>query len=275
MHNNDLKPELDINYVWLNTVRELLQKGKKVCPRGFKTKELLGYQTKVDMRFPILGIPKRKLGRRFQTAEAAWIISGDDRVATIAPYSKAISNFSDDGVKFFGSYGVKIREQINYVVEKLATDQDTREAVINIWRENPPQTKDYPCTCTVQFLIRDGKIHCVDNMRSSDIWLGWPYDIFNFSMLSGFIALKLREEYGIKLELGTITLNAGSQHIYEQHFDKAQECWIDPKMESYSRFDLDEFTGPYDLLQRLWNVANKKPVEYGFLHEFNLTEENK
>ena len=256
-----------INKAWLDTVKTLINQGDEASPRGMKIKEILACQTVVPMTEPVLSIKERKLGYRFMPGEAYWIISGDDRVKTIERYSKSIAHFSDDGQKFFGAYGTKIREQINYVVDKLAQDLDSRQAVINIWRESPGKTNDVPCTISAQWIIRNNTLLCIDTMRSSDIWLGWPYDIFNFSMISAFIALKLREEYGIKVNLGWIALNAGSQHLYEVNWPSARVCLSDNEQFEVEPLDLDEFDGPYDLLNHLYNVANRKPDNHKFLKE--------
>lgn len=256
-----------VNQAWYDTVKTLVNQGAIASPRGRKIKEILACQTCVDMKQPVLSIKNRKLGYKFMPAEAAWIISGDDRVQTIKDFSKSIASFSDDGKKFFGAYGTKISAQINYVVDKIAEDLDTRQAVINIWRENPPKTNDVPCTISAQWIVRNNRLCCIDTMRSSDIWLGWPYDIFNFSMISAYIVLKLREEYGINLELGWITLNAGSQHLYENNWEKANNCLLDDEAFDVAPLDLNEFDGPYDLLNHLFNVAKRKPTTKKFLKE--------
>lgn len=214
----------DTNTEWQAALSALMQGGQSVSPRGIPCRELLGYQTVIPMNDPVVTIPQRKLGYKFMAAEAYWILSGDNRVATIAPYSKKIAQFSDDGKTFFGAYGPKIHEQLDYVTHKLRDDPYSRQAVINIWRENPPQTKDVPCTISVQWLIRDGKLHCIDTMRSSDIILGWPYDVFNFSMMSLWICCVLRTAYGLKLRLGNLYLTAGSLHLYESDEAVARQC---------------------------------------------------
>ena len=124
-----------------------------------------------------------------------------------------------------GAYGVKVVEQATYVADALSKDQDSRQAVINIWRERPAQSKDIPCTLNMQFLIRDGKLHAVVNMRSQDAVLGFSYDVFTFSAVAGLIRVLLKER-GTDVELGYLHVHVGSLHLYEQHFDKADE-WID------------------------------------------------
>lgn len=207
---------------WVQDLIGLLELGTSSSPRGIETRELLGFISYVDMSYPIIVAPGRNLGYKFMAAEAAWILGGDDTVAKIQPYSRLISNFSDNGETFFGAYGPKIASQFDHVVNQLSKDQDTRQAVINIWRENPPASKDIPCTISVQWLIRGGKLYCLDNMRSSDIWLGHPYDIFNFSVISAAIAIELRNR-GVEVELGTLILTAGSKHIYSTNFEAAEK----------------------------------------------------
>ena len=90
-----------------------------------------------------------------------------------------------------------------------------------------------PCTISVQFVIRDGKLHCFDTMRSSDAWLGWPFDVFNFSMLAWMVLTLLRcrcnsdNHVSVGLELGSLHLTAGSQHLYIKNQDAVHEILAD------------------------------------------------
>jgi thymidylate synthase len=209
---------------WATLMRDLLVHGSEESPRGMPTLELLSYQSVVDMRYPIVNIAARKLNYKFMAAEAWWILEGRDDAESIGRHCKAITEFADldEGRRFFGAYGPKILDQINHVVDTLSQDPSSRQAVINIWRENPIVTKDVPCTLSVQWVIRGGCLICIDTMRSSDAWLGWPYDVFNFSMLSWHILEMLRLR-GMSLELGTLGLNAGSQHLYVKDAEKVKD----------------------------------------------------
>ncbi len=209
------RPIYSLDHSWHNLLADLLENGCDYQPRGLKTKDLMGRQFHIDMRYPVLTDRTRKLSYRFMAAEAYWILTGDDRVATIAPYNKNIAKFSDDGVRFFGAYGTKIMPQLNYVVEKLKQDKDTRQAVLTIWRENPPETNDVPCTVAIQFRIRNDKFLFMQVfMRSSDAWLGVPYDTFNFSMLGHLVCCRLMTKYP-QLVPGALCITMGSSHLYE------------------------------------------------------------
>lgn len=214
------------NFEWLSELSWAFNKGNDVTPRGQLTKEVLQQTSIVNMRRPVVTLPERKLSTKFLGGEAYWILSGDNRVETIAPYNRNIVNYSDDGQTFFGAYGPRIMSQLNYVVDKLNSDADTRQAVLTIWRENPPETKDVPCTVAVHFMIRDHKLNCHVFMRSNDLWLGFPYDVFNFSMLSHLVCCKLNASAPINADVikpGMLYHTASSRHIYEQHFEQVDQ----------------------------------------------------
>lgn len=218
---------LGANAAWYDLIRDLIQNGQENTVRGLKTKEILGKSTYINMNYPIVQNKSRYLGLKFMAAEAHWILTGQNKVESIAPYSKEISNFSDDGIFYHGAYGPKIIDQLPHVIRTLEKDPYSRQAVINIWRETPPETKDVPCTLSAQWLVRDNRLYCIDTMRSSDIWLGWPYDVFNFSMLSLYILLLLRSRPILNIDwgsvrLGGLILTAGSQHYYERHYQQVE-----------------------------------------------------
>lgn len=204
------------DYSYKELLLKILTKGKQHTCRGHKTLELLNVSTTIDMTAPLILNKDRALGYRFCCAEAAWVMSGDNRVSTIKPYAKMIENFSDDGQYYFGAYGPKLVDQLPYIIKCFKKDIYTRQAVIQIWRERPYITKDVPCTLSIQFIYRDGYLHCIDNMRSSDAWLGIPYDWFTFSMISAGVAALLRNEVKDlnSIKLGKLFFNAGSQHLY-------------------------------------------------------------
>ena len=77
---------------------------------------------------------------------------------------------------------------------------------------------------SVQFILRGYYLHCVVNMRSSDVFLGLPYDIFTFSMMAADVLRGLEKRLHTHLELGYLIWNAGSAHIYERDLSKAIAC---------------------------------------------------
>jgi thymidylate synthase len=214
--------------VWRNHLYKLLNHGIISKPRGIVTKELIHSTISVDMNRPVLTVPARQLSYQFMAAEAYWILTGRKDVASIAPFNKRISDFSDNGFDFFGAYGPKIIDQMDYVVNTLAKDNNTRQACLTIWRENPPASKDIPCTVAITFNIRGNLMHTSVFMRSSDIWLGIPYDVFTFSMLTNLICAHLNERDikmpGCYVRPGVLNLTAASSHLYESDFENAKKC---------------------------------------------------
>lgn len=277
---------------WYALLAKLLDEGRVVSPlsagaawRGRTSHEILGHQTRVPMAEPLVLSGARKLSHRFACADAAWIASGDNRVATIAPYSKVIKHFSDDGVRFFGAYGPKFVEQLSFVTSTLRADASSRQAVINVWREQPRATADTPCTLSLQFMIRDGRLECVATMRSSDAWTGIVYDWFSFSVMAAVVTIELRatRSKGVlsaleHLALGDLRLTAGSQHLYE--LDRAPALTVLENRgdaEPYlAPLDLAEFRTGQDLIDHLWRLARGEPTDKRWLVElFRLPIANK
>lgn len=198
-------------------LKEILEAGEEVSPRGQKTRELVAPHLYLpDARYNLVAYHARKLNYYFSVAEWLWILLGQNDVSSIGRFNSKIADYSDDGVTFTGAYGPKITEQLPYVLGKLIEDPDTRQAVISIWRERPGQSKDVPCTVALQYLRRGGKLHSVTFMRSNDAWLGLPYDVFNFTQLQAYVAAAL------DLEVGSYSHLAGSLHLYEWSWEKAR-----------------------------------------------------
>lgn len=243
------------NKVYVDLLRALLS-GSEVCPRYCPTRELLGYKTMIDMQHPIVTIPERKLNYRFMVTEAHWILTGDCRLNHHPEINKKLRKYSDDNQTLSGAYGPPFIEQLRYVVAVLNEDHLSRQAVITLWRPSPRVSKDIPCTVSLQFLIRDNKLHTIVNMRSSDAFLGWPYDVFSFSMMSYMVVASLGMVYGV----GNLTIFAGSQHIYEENYESVEKivdikCYVDNFNMSIYGFESPEF-----LTNTLESIMNTKEV---------------
>jgi thymidylate synthase len=102
-------------------------------------------------------------------------------------------------------------------------------------------------------------MNTVVNMRSSDCWLGVPYDVFNFTMMTATIMLRLRKLGMRDLKIGTLYINAGSRHIYEKQWVKTVSCIDDNSVDfEYDDFDPYMFNDEQHLLQYLQDLADKK-----------------
>lgn len=224
---------------WHHILRSITENGEPNAPRGLPTKEVPHLTLAFDMVRPVIYSATRKLSYRFMAAEALWIISGDDRLEPLMPFNRAMANFSDDGGKLAGAYGVPFADQYRYVTQTLATDLSSRQATMTLWRPNPAPSKDIPCTVVLDFKIRrdpfDARraldLHVF--MRSSDAWLGVPYDFFSFTMMALRVACIVNLEYGQRADrdgtrpaiekLGRLYFTAASSHLYAERWAPVEE----------------------------------------------------
>ena len=143
----------------------------------------------------IVTSPIRKMPMRYAVGELAWYLSGSNRVADIAQFAKKWVEISDDGVHSNSAYGYRIQhmfgfDQWEFVKDLIMKDPNTRQAVIHIKDASNKPTKDTPCTVYLQFFLRDNKLNLSVPMRSNDIWMGVPYDMFSFCFLKLGFKLK-------------------------------------------------------------------------------------
>lgn len=199
---------------------EQLQSASESRPRGMKIKECLGVSFSIENpRDRITNNHIRQMSLSFAFGEFLWYLRGSDKLDIIEYYSKMYPKFSDDKVTVNGAYGARIfrgeLSQWDQVKKLLMRDPDSRQAIISIYepRDLFLSSLDIPCTCVLQYFIRNGHLNCITYMRSNDIYLGMPYDIFSFTMLQEMLAVELN------VELGSYTHMVGSLHIYEKNFN--------------------------------------------------------
>lgn len=200
-------------------------------PRGMAVREKLACKFTINNpldRLPY--VPARKFSVTYVIAELLWYLSADDKTDWIANYSSFWNNISDDGTTANSAYGARIFKphpriaggtfsQWDYIKEELQKDPDSRRAVVHIrspW-DSVKAKLDVPCTLSLQFFIRDEKLHLVAHMRSSDLILGIAYDVPAFTLMQELMA----KELGVGL--GTYTHVSNSLHIYERHFEMVEE----------------------------------------------------
>ena len=249
-----------MNQEWKNLLERVLLRGDVVSPRGLRTKERQHQTLTVDLRRPVLTLPARKLSYSGAAAEAYWILTGDNRLDGIAPWLPKMADFSDDGVTLAGAYGPRIAGQLPYVCGKLEGDPDTRQATLTIWTPNPGPSKDYPCTVAMDFKIRNRELQMHVFMRSSDVWLGVPYDVFSFAMLAHLICCRLNRGQCVEPVVpGWLYLTASSSHLYERNWLDALGALGDDQSD-YSQYQTPDFMYQEEqrLLARLEHLRSSK-----------------
>lgn len=207
----------NMEFGWRELLLTCLKRGRAATPRGYDTLELPPTVfTLTDPGAALIVSPERKLNYAFCAAEFCWVMAAEDEVDTLAFFNSKMRDFADvppypdrESMRLFGAYGPPIVAQLPYVLENLR-EPDSRQAVITIWRQSPPKTRDVPCTVMLQFLLREGRLNMLTVMRSNDLWLGTPYDVPLFCRIQHYVASQ------IGAEVGEYTHVAGSLHLYER-----------------------------------------------------------
>ena len=242
----------------------LVEHGSEATPRGSKSKEILNYNiTLMSPRNRVITFKERNTNTKYLLGEFIWYLGASSKPEGILPYSKFWDNLrnsgnephyeegtinSNYGTRIFGFSGLPAFtrgepiDQWHDTIELLKQDKDTRQAIMNIHVPSDRHTgnKDVACTLTLQFLIRNDKLHMICNMRSNDIILGFTNDVFQFTMLQECLMLQLRETYP-KLDLGHYYHNAGSMHVYERHYDMADNIIAAPNAFDMDMIPMDRF----------------------------------
>lgn len=271
------------NEVYPKILKALLDEGKVVAPRGFETKELHPACIQINNpRKRVLSHSIRDCNYGFMVGELLWILQGSNKLDHISHYNKQWEKFSDDGETLNGAYGQRIfawdglfdvidntykdednnthpefelehiiMDQFENAYNKLYYDKYTRQATISLF--NPVQdysgeTKDTPCTNIIRFMIRDDKLDMTVFMRSNDIILGTPYDIFNFTMLQEIMAGRLG------IDVGTYYHIVDSLHIYNNHYEMAQNIIDNPEEDIYTNVMYDARLDNNDFIKELKTI---------------------
>ncbi|HEV7649354.1 MAG TPA: thymidylate synthase [Actinophytocola sp.] len=190
------------------------------APRGNDSRERLGVSfTIADPVQRHVALPARRTNIVFNFAEALWYLAGSAELDFIGYYAPSIGAYSADGRTLAGTaYGPRMfaqggrTDQWASVVATLREDTDSKRAVIQIFEGGEllvPGNIDVACTLALQFLVRDGALHCVGYMRANDAFRGVVSDIFSFTFMLELMAGELG------LAVGTYTHQVGSFHVYE------------------------------------------------------------
>lgn len=205
---------------WVLTT--LLDGGHRVAPRHEPTLERLGvvFTLRNPRRRCILNAARR-WSLPLAVGEFCWHVAGSHDATFLSYYARRWADFAVADSTIQGScYGYKAfagrPSRWDRLVNLLRFDPETRRAVLVF--QDPDgmfdtHSVDVACASTLQFLIRNERLHAVCNMRSNDAIWGLPYDVFLFTMLQELLACQLG------LELGEYHHCAGSLHVYERHIE--------------------------------------------------------
>lgn len=230
---------------------KLLKSNNHILPTKGPATELVGVLLNISNPRARLSRTEKK-GTVFSClGELLWYLAGTHRLSFISYYLPHYGEFSDDGKTVYGGYGPRMcgrdgNHQINNIIELLKNKSDSRQAVIQLFAAQDiiEKHKDIPCTCTMQFMIRKGRLHMFTNMRSNDAFLGLPHDIFAFTMLQEIIARSLN------VELGSYKHAVGSLHMYDKYRKDAQQ-YLDESWQARISMPPMPFGNPWPAIKKL------------------------
>ncbi len=215
---------------YLNLLADILENGVQRGDRtGTGTLGVFGRQIRFDLAkgFPVL--TTKKLHLRSIIVELLWFLRGDTNVKYLQDNGcKIWDEWADENGDLGPVYGKQWRswaapngqsiDQIANLVEGLKTNPNSRRHIVSAW--NPADVEDMalpPCHCLFQFFVADGKLSCQLYQRSADVFLGVPFNIASYALLTMMVA----QVTGLKP--GEFVHTFGDAHLYLNHLDQARE----------------------------------------------------
>ncbi len=215
---------------YLDLLRDALENGTEKSDRtGTGTRSLFGRQLRFDLRegFPL--VTTKKLHLRSIVHELLWFLQGDTNIAYLKDNKVAIwDEWADENGdlgpvygkqwrRWTGSDGVEV-DQMQWVVDEIRRNPDSRRLIVNAWNvADLPKMALMPCHAMFQFYVADGRLSCQLYQRSADIFLGVPFNIASYALLTHMVA----QVCGLKV--GEFVHTFGDAHVYSNHFEQARE----------------------------------------------------
>ncbi len=244
---------------YLDLCRHVLENGTKKEDRtGTGTISTFGYQMRFDLQegFPL--VTTKKLHLKSIIHELFWFLNGDTNVKYLQDNGVRIWNeWADEEGNLGPVYGHQWRswtgadgntvDQITSLIEQIKTNPDSRRLIVNAWNVGEIEKMALPpCHCMFQFYAADGKLSCQLYQRSADVFLGVPFNIASYALLTMMVAQVC------DLEPGEFVHTFGDVHIYQNHLEqvnlqlgrdprKLPKMKINPDVKDIFSFKFDDF----------------------------------
>jgi thymidylate synthase len=219
--------EVDIQYEEL--LRQVLQYGTHKDDRtGTGTRSLFGHQLRYDLRrgFPL--ITTKRVHFRSVAYELLWFLRGDSNVAWLREHDVTIwDEWADADGELGPVYGVQWRawptpdgrhiDQISALLDQLRSNPDSRRLIVSAWNVGELEKMALPpCHALFQFYVADGALSCQLYQRSADLFLGVPFNVAGYALLTHMIAAQ------VGLDVGDFVWTGGDCHIYDNHLQQVR-----------------------------------------------------
>ena len=241
---------------YLDLVQRVLDDGVEKSDRtGTGTLSVFGHQLRFDLSagFPL--VTTKKIHTKSVIGELLWFLRGDTNVGWLQERGISIwDEWADERGDLGPVYGYQWRswptptgehiDQIAQVLDQIRTNPDSRRHIVSAWNvADIPQMALAPCHTLFQFYVADGRLSCQLYQRSADVFLGVPFNIASYALLTHMVA----QVTG--LEVGDFVHTLGDAHLYLNHLDQARtqlareprdlpELWLDPSITDLADFDL-------------------------------------
>lgn len=244
---------------YLNLMRHVRDQGVDKSDRtGTGTRSVFGHQMRFDLNagFPL--VTTKKCHLRSIIHELLWFLQGDTNIKYLQDNGVRIwDEWADENGDLGPVYGYQWRnwptpnggsiDQISNVISMIKSNPDSRRLMVSAW--NPALVDDMalpPCHALFQFYVADGKLSCQLYQRSADIFLGVPFNIASYALLTMMVAQVC------DLKLGDFIWSGGDCHLYSNHMEQVEEqlsrepfalptMKINPQVSSIFDFTIDDF----------------------------------
>ena len=215
---------------YLDLLRHVLEHGTEKADRtGTGTRSVFGWQMRFDLAqgFPL--VTTKKLHLKSIVHELIWFLRGDTHIGYLKDHGVSIwDEWADADGELGPVYGKQWRswscpdgrvvDQIAWVLAEIRRNPDSRRLIVSAWNvADLPRMALQPCHTMFQFYVADGRLSCQLYQRSGDIFLGVPFNIASYALLTQMVA----QVSG--LQTGDFVHTLGDAHLYSNHFDQARE----------------------------------------------------
>ncbi len=214
---------------YLDLLQYILDKGVEKADRtGTGTLSVFGYQMRFDLKdgFPLL--TTKKLHLKSVIYELLWFLRGESNIGYLKDHGVGIwDEWADRSGELGPVYGVQWRhwkaadgriiDQVSQVIDQIKRDPNSRRLIVNAWNVGEISKMALPpCHLLFQFYVANGRLSCQFYQRSADVFLGVPFNIASYALLTMMVAQVCR------LEVGDLIQIMGDTHLYLNHLDQAR-----------------------------------------------------